>query len=347
VSVPDRPRVEGDYRGVVRDMRRTGAILTKRATAGRAKLLGEAAWLQRLPEDLRDHFPQVLAIRSGPTWAEYDMPWYPWPSLSDLLVNGHIGAEDAARVTLRIVEFAITRLHTWNVRPAPLDFFASNYLEKVERRISAVEGVSTVFDRLVDQPFLVVDGRRVESPLNLVRHIGAHDRLLAELLAPRLGLVHGDFKFDNFLVDLSSSRFLLIDPRGVTFSGESAGDYLEDVAKLRTSSLGLYDLIRTGHVHVRLDGRQVVRALDRTARSTVRLLAELDNSVLNRLCALVQENVDPHWRTRLRFLTPLLLVANAPFQLAPANERTEAVAVSLYVIGAELLQAAFDTLAFR
>jgi Phosphotransferase enzyme family len=347
VPGPDRLHVEGDYRGVVRDVKRTGAIVTKRATAGRAKLLGEAAWLQRLPEDLRDHFPQVLGIRSGPTWAEYDMPWYAWPNLSDLLLNAHISAEDAATVTLRIVEFAVTRLHTWNVGPAPPDFFVSNYLEKIERRICAADGVSRVFDRLVDQPFLVVGGRRVESPMNLVRHIRANEPLLAELQAPRLGLVHGDFKLDNFLVDLSSRRFLLIDPRGVTFSGESTGDYLEDIAKLRTSTLGHYDVIRRGDLRVLLDGRRVVRTLDRTARPTARLLAELDNSVLDRLSALVDANEDPHWRTRLRFLTPLLLVANAPFQLAPANERNEAVAVSLYVVGAELLQAAFDTLASR
>lgn len=51
---------------------------------------------------------------------------------------------------------------------------------------------------------------------------------------------------------------------------------------------------------------------------------------------------DPQWRLRLSFLTPLLLLANAPFQLAPVTEQTETVALALFTAGAQQLQAATD-----
>lgn len=345
--MPVRNHVEGDYRGAVRDVRRTGNIVTKRATTGRAKLLGEAAWLRALPEDLRDHFPRVLAIRSGPTWAEYDMPWSPWPNLGRLVVDGRIGAADAETATRRIVEFAFARVYPRNNHPAPPDFFRRNHLEKVERRMTAVRGASAVFDRLIDEPVLTVDGCRIESPRTVARRIAADDTLLARLTPPRVGLVHGDFKFDNFLVSRGGRDFLLLDPRGRTFSGESTGDYLEDVAKLRTSSLGLYDLVRSGHLSVRLDGARAGSTLDPAGRAAARLLAGLDAAVVSRLPEWVDERADPHWRLRLAFLTPLLLVANAPFQLAPVDERTEGIAVALYVAGAVLLHAVLDSPACR
>jgi hypothetical protein len=345
--VPVRDHVEGDYLGVVRDVRRTGAIVTKRATSGRAKLLGEAAWLRALPEDLRDHFPRVLAVRSGPTWAEYDMPWSPWPNLGRLLVDGRIGAADAETATRRIVEFAFARVYPRSNHPAPPDFFRRNHLEKIERRMTAVRGTSAVFDRLIDEPVLTVDGCRIESPRTVARRIAADDTLLERLTPPRVGLVHGDFKFDNFLVSRGSRDFLLLDPRGRTFSGESTGDYLEDVAKLRTSSLGLYDVVRSGHLSVRLDGARAGSTLHPAGRPAARLLAGLDAAVVSRVPEWVDERADPHWRLRLAFLTPLLLVANAPFQLTPVDERTEGIAVALYVRGAVLLHTVLDSLACR
>jgi hypothetical protein len=181
----------------------------------------------------------------------------------------------------------------------------------------------------------------------VARRIAADDTLLARLTPPRVGLVRGDFKFDNFLVSRDSCDFLLLDPRGRTFSGESAGDYLEDVAKLRTSSLGLYDLIRSGHLSVWLDGALAGSTLHPAGRQAARLLAGLDAAVVSGLPEWVDECADPHWRLRLALLTPLLLVANAPFQLAPVDERTEGIAVALYVTGAVLLHAVLDSLACR
>ena len=94
---------------------------------------------------------------------------------------------------------------------------------------------------------------------------GAMAALLRDAIQPNLvqtmegtpALVHGDFRFDNFLIDPRGSDFMLLDPRGVGLGGESAGDYLEDLARLRTSTLGLADLVRASRMQLRIDDTRV------------------------------------------------------------------------------------------
>lgn len=335
---------DGD-RGVVRDIRCAGGIVTKRATVGRAKLLDEVAWLSRLPADVRGYFPRVLATRLGPTWAEYDMPYSPWPNLAQLLLDGQLSADDATTAVERILCMAFDRMYRRNTRPTPECFFRRNYLEKVERRMTVAEGASPRLDHLVRAPTLIVNGRTVDSPLRLIRRISTDEQLLGRLAAPRLGMVHGDLKFDNILLapgPLEASSFLLLDPRGATFAGGAEGDYLDDIAKLRTSTLALYDLVRTGRMVVQVRGTRISTALDQAASPTAGVFAALDTALMGWMPAWAAARNDPQWRLRLSFLTPLLLLANAPFQLAPVTEQTETVALALFTAGAQQLQAATD-----
>ncbi|MEZ9563361.1 capsular biosynthesis protein, partial [Vibrio splendidus] len=72
-------------------------------------------------------------------------------------------------------------------------------------------------------------------------------------------VMHGDFCFSNILYDFRTARIKVIDPRGISPSGEVSiyGDYLYDVAKLSHSILGMYDWIIAGNYTVELDGRDI------------------------------------------------------------------------------------------
>jgi hypothetical protein len=333
---------EGDYRGVVRDILVVEGIVTKRATAGRAKLLSEVAWLRDLPPELQPYFPRVLGTRIGSAWAEYDMPYVSWPNFAELLVSGQICVSDAIAATQAILRLAFEGLYPRDNRPTPANFFHDNYVQKFELRASAVAGTFPRFDRLMREPVLAVNGDPVPNPRTLIQQIACDDELMAYLTPPHVGMVHGDFKFDNFLIELGTSRFLLLDPRGATFSGESAGDYLEDIAKLRTSSIGQYDLVRAGRAEIEVHGARIVCRLAPSATRTAELLAAIDAALLGWMPAWAEQRDDPHWRLRLTFLTPLLLLANAPFQLTPDSEDTDAVAIALLATGVRLLQAALN-----
>jgi hypothetical protein len=332
-------------RGAQQGVRIEGGIVTKRKYADRAALLREVAWLQRLPEPLRARFPQVLAVRVGNDFAEYDMPFCALPKFAELLVCDQITTPDAVAATHRIASFAFEQLYTQQSCAAPAAFFVHNYLDPIEERAQAVHGASRRFDRLLRVPSFIVNGQSVENPRHIARRIALDAELLARLAPPRLTLVHGDFRFDNFLIDPRGSDFMLLDPRGVGVSGESAGDYLEDLARLRTSTLGLADLVRASRMQLRIDDTRVSCECARVAPVAARTLSAIDGALLRFLPAWAESLGDRNVRLRLRFLTPLLLIADAALELAPSDRASEGAAVALFATGARLLQAAIDAYA--
>lgn len=340
-----RRRTESAVSGVraaVPGVRIESGIVTKREAGDRAALLREVAWLQRLPESLRARFPQVLAVRVGNEFAEYDMPFCPLSNFAELLVGDQITTPDAVAATHRIASFAFDQLYTQESCAPPVDFFVHNYLDPIEERAQAVHGASRRFDRLLRLPSFTVNGDNVENPRYIAQRIALDAQLLARLAPPRLTLVHGDFRFDNFLIDARGSDFMLLDPRGVGVAGESAGDYLEDLARLRTSTLGLADLVRASRMQLRIDDARVSCECARVAPVAARTLSAIDGALLRFLPAWADSLGDRNVRLRLRFLTPLLLIADAALELAPTDRASEGAAVALFATGARLLQAAID-----
>ncbi|TQF16450.1 phosphotransferase [Myxococcus llanfairpwllgwyngyllgogerychwyrndrobwllllantysiliogogogochensis] len=335
-------RAEGDWRGVVRDVRVSGSRVTKRATHGRDKLLREVAWLRELPPRAAERFPRVLEVRTGADWAEYDMDFCPWPELSRVLVDGTLTVGEAVSGTRSIVSFAFDTLYTDHHRPAPEGFFHASYVDKYWRRASGGRGLSARFDRLCAAGSLDLNGRLHRSAAELVRELERDTALLARLHPPRVGRFHGDFKFDNVLLEPATGRFLLLDPRGSTATGDSDSDYLEDLAKLRTCTSGLYDLARAGAARVSEEEGRLSWEWALWARPALERFAALDVWLGEELPARALARGDTDWRARWDFVTPLLLLANAPFQLAPVNPRTEDIALVLHATGVRLLAEALE-----
>lgn len=328
------------WRPVARDVRYVGDRVIKRATVGSEKLLREIDWLRAIPNRWRHRFPAVLSSASGDGWAEYQMPLYPWPDLADQICGGQISEERLLERTAAIVDFAFEALYTCFRSPTPPRFFERNYLDKFENRVRSAQGISETFDSLQAHDRLVVDGRECLSPAIAVETIRSSTALLDKLTPAFVAPFHGDFKYDNFLVDPESGEFILIDPRGATPAGDTLSDYVEDVAKLRTCTLACYDLIRAGRVAAEVDGPQIDLSFGAGTAAARKLLGSADQALI----ALVRDRAeamgDPHWQLRLEFLTPLLLLANAPFQLVDDGRRSRTIAIALYAIGARMLDSA-------
>ncbi|HEY3821978.1 MAG TPA: hypothetical protein VGL81_32650 [Polyangiaceae bacterium] len=315
-------------------------VVTKRATAGRAKLLREIEWLRRVRPWAPAHFPEVLGVRFGDGWAEYDMPFCPWPTLAELVLSDRVSADGAVRIASPILDLAFREVYARQRAEAPREAFRTEYLQKLVHRVGAGAGQSRTFDALCRASSLEVNGAACRSPLELARAIDADRALCARLQPPHAGPFHGDFKIDNFLVAPVPGEFILIDPRGSTTTGSNDGDYLEDVAKLRTSTRGLYDLVRGGMLRPVVDGTRVHLACDDAGRRAAGVLAALDHALMQPIPARAAALDDAGFAVRLAFLTPMLLLANAPFQLAPVTPATERIAVALFAIGALLLEIA-------
>lgn len=324
----------------VQSIKITGGIVTKRATTGRAKLLREVEWLESAGRQYEEHFPRVIAVRVGLDWAEYDMPYYPWPNFSQLILSGSLSPLHASLRLRPVVRFMFDSLYSGIRQPAARQFFLSNYLDKMRRRLETSRGCSARFDSLLNADSLEVNGRRCLSPEVIAKSIEEQHDLLEALQPPATGMFHGDFKPDNILLDPQSDRFVLIDPRGSTVTGEAQSDYIEDIAKLRTSTLALYDIARAGGYAVEVSGSSVRWQLANNFHNSASILRSMDRTLMGWLPALVDASRDECWQLRLSFLTPLLLIANAPFQLVEPLERTEDIAIILYATGAQLLDEA-------
>ncbi len=336
------PVSEGDWRGVVRDVRVNGHRVTKRATHGRDKLLREVAWLKALPPRAVGYFPRVLEVRTGEDWAEYDMDFCPWPDMSRVLVDGTLTVDEAISGTRSLLGFAFDVLYADHHRPAPEDFFHVSYVDKFWRRASAGRGMSERFDRLCSAEQLDLHGRVYPSAASLMRELQRDTVLLARLRPPCLGRFHGDFKYDNVLFEPATGRFLLLDPRGSTVTGDSDSDYMEDLAKLRTCTRGLYDLVRAGAARVSEGEGRISWEWASWAGPALQRFAALDAWLVDELSVKARARRDADWRVRLDVLMPLLLLANAPFQLAPVNPRTEDIALVLHATGVRLLAEALE-----
>jgi hypothetical protein len=336
-------RSEGDWRGVLRDVRVTGGRVTKRATHGRAKLLREVAWLRALPPRAAAFFPLVLDVRMGQGWAEYDMEFCPWPNMSSLLLSGGLATADAIAGTRNILGFAFEALYGDHHVSPPDDFFHANYVDKYWQRSKACRGLSARFDRLCASEQLDIQGRVYPSAASLVRKLERDAALLSRLRPPRVGCFHGDFKYDNVLFDSSTGRFMLLDPRGSTATGDSDSDYLEDMAKLRTCTKGLYDLVRAGAARVSEGGGHFSCRWAQWSGPVRNGFAALDDWLVGELAARAGARGDRDWRARLEILTPMLLLANAPFQLAPVDPFTENIALMLHATGVRMLCEALDS----
>jgi hypothetical protein len=207
-----------------------------------------------------------------------------------------------------------------------------------------VTGASRRFDRLLRAPAFFVNGQTVENPRRIVSRMRADAALLARLSPPRLGLTHGDFRFANFLIDVRGADFVLLDPRGGTAGDELGGDCLEDIARLRTGTLGLSDLMRASRMRLNVDETHVSCECARIAPVAARTLSAIDAALLRWLPAWAEGRGDRDARLRLRTLTPLLLVADGAAELAQPGG-SEALAIALLSTGALLLQAAVDAYA--
>jgi hypothetical protein len=330
------------WQGVVRDVRIQGDTVTKRATSGKEKLLREVAFIAALPAGPGRCFPKIKAVREGDGWAEYDMEYCPWPNFADRLLYNGMPQEEAERHTLGILDFVFRAFYLGHHSPAPARFFSECFIGKYRARAYAARGLSKRFDALTAADSLWVNGKLCRSAEALLSQLKEDTSLLAKLQPPSVGLFHGDFKYDNFLVEPATGHFLLLDPRGSTATGSLHSDWLEDMAKLRTSTWALYDVIRAGGAEVSRAAHRIDWRWRPSFAQAQKTLAELDELLLRWLAARAAQLGDVHWETRLHFLLPLLLLANAPFQLAPVTPHTEEVAMLLHAEGLSLLEEALS-----
>jgi hypothetical protein len=318
--------------------RRDGPRIAKCARISGQKLLAEARWIMHLPAELRSYFPEIYEIRERDEECEYVMEYVPWPNLAETLTQHPHEAERVQGTIQKAVMFVHHKLHAGSRSPAGTDHLTQHYLVKFRSRVAAARGTAAALDTLYGRTDFEVNGVLCRAPGLTLEWIAAQPGLAARLQPVFLRRTHGDFKLDNILSDLDSGAFKLIDPRGVSATGEDMSDSLEDFAKLRTSTLGFYDLAVRGWYDVSVEGFRIALRQHPEAAAACKAMQWLDMQLLSVLATLGLDEEDPHWRERLLFLTAALMIANSPFQLVDDSTRSIEMAVFMFAMGSLILE---------
>ena len=225
----------------------TPRIVTKTSTIP-AKIEAESHWMQSVPAHLHIHLPRLLQ-RSAGRDASYQLEYMYLSSLSELFVFGELPPFLWEVIFSSCEEFmSMCR----NCKPGRDDVVAADglYLDKtLERleRFAEQQGID------LTAPW-TINGRPVPG---LVRMAEISASAIPKAAEDDLGILHGDLCFSNILYDFRHELVKVIDPRGMTNSGEFCihGDMRYDVAKLHHSVVGRYDFIKADRFSCTREGR--------------------------------------------------------------------------------------------
>lgn len=221
----------------------------RKASRDTGKIAAEAAWFQSLPAPLRRFVPAFLGgpDREGEE-SLYGLERLCLPTLRDLFVFGRLPPfvwQGIAEAVGAFLDACAAHRPPAAAVPALTASALALHRDKTAQRLAA---------------FVTATGLDPYRPwrLNGVALPGLAtilDDTMARVTPPDpqcLGVLHGDLCFSNILYDFRSESVRVIDPRGRDAAGQPAlyGDCRYDLAKLRHSVFGHYDLILAGYVRL-------------------------------------------------------------------------------------------------
>lgn len=307
---------EGGLRLVVKALTERGDLVDGHDLATFARKPRQIAAVHQGLPGLSPYYTSVIGCWQGPGWAAYAMPHYSGQALTRPLDGERPDVDDFLRdvsAVLRVITENGYARRSW---PAPPDHFASTHLARVARRLPMLRRHLRA-ELLADQP-VVVNGRRCRSLPRLLTEVAADDGLLARLRPGQLAFpVHGDLHLGNVLLRRGSPEpeFTVLDPRGVLTPWDPVYDFAKSLF-----SLTIFE-------------RAITRGLrvDRSAGYTVSFMDDRDSYLLAAdgfLPALAElpylrhlDQVDPHWRTRLRFAHACHCLAESACRLSDRKYR--------------------------
>lgn len=204
-----------------------------------AKMQAESHWFKNLPRALLLHTPALLSEFSVEhDRGSYTLEYLYLLPLNDLMVFGRL-SNDSWRVIIEAAGDIIKEFSNYTSSSVCYESLDALYLEKTRTRIESI----------TDWAFLRnIDDEKSYDSASLILLAEEASKLIDPVSAEHVALVHGDFCFSNILYDSRTQSLKLIDPRGLTATGELSlyGDRRYDVAKFFHSIIAGYDYIIAG-----------------------------------------------------------------------------------------------------
>ncbi|MBL0599702.1 hypothetical protein JD516_18110 [Aeromonas jandaei] len=215
------------------------------------KIMAEAEWFEKLPFSLRGYIPQFLGSSKNNGRTTYRLEYLHNTALNEIYVFSALPSFCWKPIINNCLVFLLDCQRVKKTQEHPSnqvgELFGAKTLNRINEYCQSKNISLNENWKYNDfQPVSIQDLLDVCS-IHLPKDCG-----LASVL-------HGDFCFSNILYDSRAQKIKVIDPRGITASGETTiyGDISYDIAKLSHSIIGLYDWIMAGYYDVNISARKI------------------------------------------------------------------------------------------
>lgn len=218
------------------------------------KMQAEANWFASIPTELKHYTPALWdsGIKEGKGYYEIEYLY------NSTLSNLWVFAENPFGTWKDILSACSKYLDDeFAYKPHELGKIAKIndvlFVEKTKQRLHTYCTNNKV---LVEEKWYI---NGIETPsLNDILY--ELDTVISKQDSRFVSLMHGDFCLSNILYDFKSKSVKVIDPRGLSVTGEISiyGDIRYDVAKLAHSIIGMYDYIIGGRYLYKRNGENDV-----------------------------------------------------------------------------------------
>jgi len=136
-----------------------------------------------------------------------------------------------------------------------------------------------LFRKIFDQDFIFINNKKLKN-WNLMKN--KIEEKIDEMYNENDNcLIHGDLYFANILHNSEKNIFKLIDPRGI-WGNTIGGDIKYDIAKIRHSVVGCFDIITNGLYSIKYEGKNEIEFNVFKPKNYEIICNELDSNIERR-----------------------------------------------------------------
>ena len=317
-------------------------VVRKESNFLNKSLINEIRFLLSLEQKVKSHLPEVRKYQINKLPVFYEMPYYNLKSLKKNIIMGNVNSAYCVRVIQNILNFTFKDIFSKNIQRNSPDILIKRTILRVNQRHKQLCKVSSIMKPFIKAKSFIIEGKEYKNIPKMIDWFTERPKLIKKLTPKKTHMIHGDFHFDNFLIDTKNpAKFILLDPRGET----NGFDYGYDLGRLWWSFHGLYDLIQewSFDVEYKISDNMINASIFKPRKS--KALKVYQNIYTKRdkfigICTkhLREDNIE----LQILFNEAMHFCAIAPFHLK--NDGVEKEMTCRYIMAVKLLNEFIDKL---
>ena len=283
------------------------------------KLINEINWYKQIPNEILDLVPKISdsSIMENPF---IKLEYIKHPTLSELWLYGEFSS-DFWKEIINNLFIIIQKFKKYNYRVTKQEY-NSMYFQKTQDRINEIMKENEIFKEIFEKDFIFINSKKQKNWKLMKDEIKQKIDLMFN--EDDNCLIHGDLYFANILYDSEKTNFKLIDPRGKWGQG-IAGDIKYDIAKIRHSIVGGFDIITNGLYSANYQGINKIEYNVFVSKNNQTIRNELDDII------------EKNWKLdEIKMIEGLLFISMLPLHSDNLERQ-----LALFCVGIERLNEIF------